>query len=92
MSVYILDNNGAVLARIDPVKWASPTVHQRHFKIHSKTSGPNGKRVTRYYVLHRVRTTQGLSTLRRHYTVAPLLTEHNCYMRAHSWDETVWDV
>ena len=88
----ILDNNGAVLARIDPVAWATPTLHQQHFKVHTKTTGPSGKRVTRYYVLHRIRTSQGLSTLRRHYAVAPLLNEHNCYMRAHSWDETVWDV
>ena len=88
----ILTNKGHALERIDPVQWATPTQHQQYFNIHSKQTGKGSKASTRYYVIHRIHTRQSLSTLRRHFTVMALLQKHNCYMRAHSWDETIWDV
>ena len=88
----ILTNKGRPLERIDPVQWATPTQHQQHFNIHSKSAGKGAKSVKRYYIIHRMHTQQSLSTIRRHYTVMALLQKHNCYMRAHSWEETVWDV
>jgi hypothetical protein len=84
----VFDNKGAQLTNIDPINW-TPIKHQSHFNIHVSQKP---KRQTKYTIIHRLRTSQSLSTIRTYNTINSLLKEHNCYMKTHSWDETVWDV
>jgi hypothetical protein len=84
----VFDNKGAQLKNIDPIHW-TPIKHQSHFNIHvsQKPKSP-----TKYSIIHRIRTSQSLSTIRTYNTINSLLKEHNCYMKTHAWNETVWDV
>jgi hypothetical protein len=57
----IFDNKGTQLKDIDPINW-SPIKHQSHFTIH--VSQRSKTRPTKYSIIHRIRTSQSLSTSR----------------------------
>jgi hypothetical protein len=65
-------------------------MHQSQFKIHA--SPATNKRKAKYSIIHRIRTSQSLSTIRTYNAISVLLKQHSCYLKGHSWDETVWDV
>jgi hypothetical protein len=65
-------------------------MHQSHFHIHA--SQATSTRKARYSIIHRIRTSQTLSTIRNYHSIFSLLKKHHCYLRTHSWPETVWDV
>lgn len=83
------DNKGGQLSSIDPIHW-TPVKHQNHFHIH--VSQRSNNRRSKYMIIHRIRTSQSMSTIRNYNTVNSLLKEHNCYMKTHAWAETIWDV
>jgi hypothetical protein len=85
--VIIFNNKGNKIGEIDLVEWGSPTMHQRNFKLHVKPG--NQRRRTKYLIIHRVHTTQTLSSIRQITGLKDLLQAKNCYLRAHAWDETV---
>ena len=86
--IIIFDNHNNQLPTVEAVKWHSPLIHQRHFAINTSTSG-KGRR-PKYSIIHRIHTTQSLSTIRNCNPIFKLLRDNNCYMRKHAWEETKW--
>jgi hypothetical protein len=87
--IKIYNNKSAILPKINPILWNGPSLHQRSFVIHAKPGTIT--RRTKYIIIHRVHTNQTMSTLCNYGTIAKLLRDNNCYMKAHSWEETTWD-
>lgn len=87
--VVLYNNKNVKLGEIDMIKWSSPTMHQRNFLIHALPG--NQRRRSKYTILHRIHTTQTLSTIRHFHSIDALLKKHDCYLRSHAWEETVWD-
>jgi hypothetical protein len=88
-AVQIYDNKNKQLKSIDPIVWNSVTHHQRHFKTHSRPGSQN--RRSKLVIIHRFHTDLSLSTIKHHGTINNLLKQNHCYMRAHAFDETIWD-
>jgi hypothetical protein len=87
--VIVFNNKGKAINNIDPINW-NPIMHQSHFNLHASQGSKTRK--NKYTIIHRIRTSQSLSTIRNYNTIASLLKQHSCFMKEHSWDETVWDI
>jgi hypothetical protein len=85
------DNKGAKLSArdIDPIH-LTPVKHQSRFNIHVSQRSKN--RRPKYTIIHRIHTSQSLSTIRTYNSVNAVLKEHHCYLKNHAWAETDWDV
>jgi hypothetical protein len=88
-NVTIFNNKNNVIKTIDPIDW-TPITHQSHFNLHASIGSSTRK--SKYVIIHRIRSTQSLSTICTYNTIHSLLKEHNCFMKEHNWDETVWDI
>lgn len=86
--IKIFDNHGKKLGPINHMKWGA-MIHQSHFNLYLRHATKNRKQ--RYSVIHRIQTSQSLSTLRHTSRVFRLLKEYQCYLTRHSWSETEHD-
>jgi len=90
--VVIISNKSQKLDRIDLLQWSNNTLqHQKHFKIHHKTTGRDANRKTTAYILHRIQTNESISTIKNAPKIQKILRDNDCYLTEHRWDETVWD-
>ena len=87
--VVIYDNKGKEIKNIDPINW-NPVIHQSHFHIHASQGTTTRK--SKYIIIHRIRTSQSLATIRTYNTIHSLLKQHSCYLKEHHWNESVWDI
>ena len=93
--VKFINNNNKPVLNIDTNPTAvKGTSYNHQFKVHQKPMGftPSGSPKTAVIIVHRILTRVPFSQLKRHSEAFQLLTEHNCYLREHMWDEHEWDV
>jgi hypothetical protein len=63
--VEIINNKNQKIEQIDLLQWSTnPLVHQRQFKVYQKTTGRDNQRKTTSFILHRIRTTETISTIK----------------------------
>jgi hypothetical protein len=87
--LIIFNNKNTKIQKINLLEWDSPVTHQRHFT--SNTRSGSMKCRPKIVIIHRIHTTQSLSTIRNHRAIYDLLQENNCYMQYHAWDEKTWN-
>jgi hypothetical protein len=87
--IIIYDNKGKVIKKIDPINW-NPVIHQSHFHIYASQGTTTRK--SKYIIIHPIRTSQSLATIRTYSTIHSLLKQHSCYMKEHHWNESIWDI
>jgi len=84
--VIIFDNKNRKIKSFDVKEWTAPMYHQKRFVTQlSKTRRP------KYSIIHRIHTSQSLSTIRNYSTVFRLLKTYNCYMKKSEWEEGIHD-
>jgi hypothetical protein len=69
--------------------------HSYQFQLHAKSKITHQTTETSYTavtIIHRILTRIPLSQIKRHPSAYKLLTENNCYLNEHKWDEQEWDV
>jgi hypothetical protein len=73
---------------------ASGTSYEQQFQLHQKPMGftPSGSIKTAVVIIHRILIRVPFNQIKRHTSAFHLLTEHNCFLREHMWDEQEWDV
>jgi hypothetical protein len=91
--ICIWNNKSEKIEPISLLQWASnPTIHQKQFKIHQKTSGGNGpRRSTKYYIVHRIMTSEPISSIKQIPAIHQILKDNMCYLTEHHWNEDTWD-
>ncbi|KAI2499826.1 hypothetical protein MHU86_14643 [Fragilaria crotonensis] len=93
--VKIINNNNRQVQTIDLNAQAhKPTSYPSQFKMHVKQSGNNdtGSAKTAFTVIHRILTRIPFGKIKRHPTAYKLLTDNECFLREHKWDEHEWDI
>ena len=88
-ALRIYNNKGKRVKKINLVGKES-NEHKRDFTVFKRQGSKKNKK-PRYSIIHRIRTTETLSSLRNSHRVFEKLKEHNCYMRKHFWTEDVKD-
>jgi hypothetical protein len=65
--VVIWNNRSEKIEPINLLQWISnPTNHQKQFKIHQKITGGSGRRRSvRHYIVHRIMTSETISTIKQ---------------------------
>ena len=90
--VVIINNKNQKIERIELLHWSNnPLQHQKHFKIHQKTTGRDANKKTTAYLLHRIYTNESITTIKSAPKIQKILKDHDCYITEHQWDETEWD-
>ena len=90
--IFIVINLNKDVEQVSTFKWTDPTIHQKQFKMHSKTSGQVERRQTSYYIVHRILTNESVSSKKNTTAVKQLLKEYNTYITGdHQWNETQWE-
>jgi len=87
--IVIFSNKGKK-AKINQSTMMSLTYHQQNWKIH-KCEGSQ-KRKAKFVIVHRIRTTVSLSTIKNFHSVFDLLQASDCFLRKHEWPESTWDL
>jgi len=84
--VIIFDNKNRKIKSFEVKEWTAPMYHQKRFVTHlSKNRRP------KYSIIHRIHTSQSLSTIRNYSTVFRLLKTYNCYVKKSEWEEGIHD-
>ena len=91
--IIIWNNKNEKIEPIKLLQWISnPTIHQKQFKLHQKITGGGGpRRSTRYYIVHRIMTTETISSIKQIPTIHQILNDNSCYLNEHHWNEDTWD-
>jgi len=91
--VIIWNNRSDKIEQINLLQWTSnPTIHQKQFKIHQKIIGGNGpRRSTRHTIVHRIMTTEPISSIKQIPAIHQILQDNSCYLTEHHWTEDTWD-
>ena len=98
-AVQFFDNKNQIIPHLDPIRM-DQQLAKAQFLWHSQAPkhGPaappqsrsTDRRFTRY-MLHRMRTSISLSTIKANHKVRAFLKDHNFYVNEHRWNETEWD-
>ncbi len=86
----IIDNHNRRVTLQNYPTWTKLEHYKKHFKIHT-LPGKKGRQ-DKYYVIHRVRTTLALATIRNDRKVFSTLQENDVYLRRHFFKEDEWDL
>jgi hypothetical protein len=91
--VVIWNNRSEKIEPINLLQWTSnPTIHQKQFKIHQKITGGNGpRRSIRHYIVHRIMTSEPITSIKQIPTIHQILKDNSCYLNEHHWNEDTWD-
>ena len=89
--IIIINNHNKHVEQVSTLKWTDPTIHQKQFNMHSKTSGQGERRQTTYFILHKIRTDKTVSSIKNITAVKQLLKKCNTYITDHQWTETQWE-
>jgi hypothetical protein len=91
--VVIWNNRSEKMEPINLLQWTSnPTIHQKQFKIHQKITGGNGpRRSIRHYIVHRIMTSEPITSIKQIPTIHQILKDNSCYLNEHHWNEDTWD-
>ncbi|KAL7574196.1 hypothetical protein ACA910_014871 [Epithemia clementina (nom. ined.)] len=81
----IFDNFGNTLSKIQALK--SYDAYLRHFKLQYVKPNETKKRGAIYMCFHRIRSSVPISEIRRHSTIATLLSKVNTRLTVHQWSE-----
>ena len=61
------------------------------FQVHQATS-KNERQRKRWYCVHKIYSSQSLSTIKAHYEVSKALKENNAYLTIHRFEQKDWDI
>jgi hypothetical protein len=91
--VTIWNNKGEKVAPLNLIQWTSnPTIHQKQFTVHQKiTGGHSPRRNIRYFIVHRIITSESISTIKNIPAIHQILRDNSCFLHEHSWNEDEWD-
>ena len=87
--IEILNNRNKIITLENYESWTDLTYHNKHFDVH--TVKGKGARTDRHYIVHRIRTTLSLSTLRNDRRLFRSLQENNVFLRRHYFREDEWN-
>ena len=94
--VKIINNHNKPVISIDNTLKSSSNdkTYEHQFKVHQKSMGftTSGSPKTAVVIVHRILTRVPFGQIKRHSEAFQLLTQHNCFLREHLWDEHEWDV
>jgi hypothetical protein len=94
--VKIINNHNKPVISIDNTLKSSSNdkTYEHQFKVHQKSMGltTSGSPKTAVVIVHRILTRVPFGQIKRHAEAFQLLTQHNCFLREHMWDEHEWDV
>ena len=100
--IQVFTNNGGIMPPVDPMRWTS-VQHSQQYKVHfqpQKNEGYNRDHSTRQsqsrspaaFIMHRIRSTSTITSIRNLPRVQKLLRENGVYLTEHRWPEDVWDI
>ena len=100
--IQVFTNNGGIMPPVDPMRWTSAQ-HSQQYKVHfqqPKNEGYNRDRSSRQppsrlpaaFIMHRIRSTSTITSIRNLPRVQKLLRENGVYLTEHRWPEDVCDI
>ena len=100
--IQVFTNNGGIMPPVDPMRWTS-VQHSQQYKVHlqpKKNDGYNRDHSTSQsqsrspaaFIMHRLRSTSTITSIRNLPRVQKLLRENGVYLTEHRWPEDVWDI
>ena len=87
--LQIINNRNKRIQLPNYQKWADPKYYMKHFDNYT-IQGKSG-RPDRHFVVHRIRTTLPLSTIRNDRHVFQALQENDVFMKRHYFQEDEWN-
>jgi hypothetical protein len=87
--LQIINNPNKSIQLPNYQKWVNHKYYQQHFDTY--TIPGKGSRPDRHFVVHRIRTTLSLSTIRNDPHVFQALQENDVFMKSHYFQEDEWD-
>jgi hypothetical protein len=87
--LQIINNRNKRIQLPNYQKWADEKYYQKHFDTYTITG--KGGRPDRHFVVHRIRTTLSLSTIRNDRHVFQALQENDVFMKRHYFQEDEWN-
>ncbi len=87
--LQIINNRNKRIQLPNYQKWTEASYHKKHFDIN--TIPGKGGRPDRHFIVHRIRTTLSLSTIKNDRHVFQALQENNVFLRRHYFLEDEWN-
>ena len=100
--IQVFTNNGGIMPPVDPMHWTS-VQHSQQYKVHfqqPKNEGYNRDHSSRHppsrspaaFIMHRIRSTSTITSIRNLPRVQKLLRDNGVYLTEHRWPEDVYDI
>ncbi|KAI2494581.1 hypothetical protein MHU86_19951 [Fragilaria crotonensis] len=94
--VKIINNANRQVKNLDTNSTANRAfAYAQQFKVHTKPFGNSpttGAPKTAHVIIHRIMTRVSLGQIKRHTNAYQLLTDNQCFLNEHLWDEQEWDL
>ena len=100
--IQVFTNNGGIMPPIDTMRWTA-VQHGQQYKVHHqqpKSEGYNRDHSSRQpssrspsaFIMHRIRTSATLTSIRNMPRVQKLLRDNGVYLTEHRWAEDIHDI
>jgi hypothetical protein len=100
--IQVFTNNGGIMPPVDPMRWTS-VQHSQQYKVHFQqpkhggynrehSSERNTSRSPAAFVMHRIRSTSTITSIRNLPRVQKLLRDNGVYLTEHRWPEDICEI
>jgi hypothetical protein len=100
--IQVCTNNGGIMPKVDTMRWTA-VQHGQQYKVHQqqpKSAGYNRDHSPRQsttrspaaFIIHRIRTTSTITSIRNLPSVQKLFRENGVYFTEHRWSEDISDL
>ena len=100
--IQVCTNNGGIMPKVDTMRWTA-VQHGQQYKVHQqqpKSAGYNREHSSRQstnrspatFIIHRIRTTSTITSIRNLPSVQKLLRDNGVYFTEHRWSEDIYDI
>ena len=100
--IQVCTNNGGIMPTVDTMRWTA-VQHGQQYKVHQqqpKNAGYNRDHSSRQttarspaaFIIHRIRTTATITSIRNLPRVQKLLRDNGVYLTEHRWSEDICDI
>ena len=100
--IQVYTNNGGIMPKVDTMRWTA-VQHGQQYKVHQqqpRSAGYNREHSTSQsttrspaaFIIHRIRTTSTITSIRNLPSVQKLLRDNGVYFTEHRWSEDIFDI
>ena len=100
--IQVFSNNGGIMPPVDPLRWTS-VQHSQQYKVLAQQPKHDGynrdhsstkplSQSPAVFIIHRIRSTSTLTSIRNLPRVQKLLRENGVYLTEHRWTEDIIDI